>query len=489
MHRFKKAVIENSFFYGEGAFEDSYALMFDVTPENPQGNLTISKTSFVGLTGAKGGALYIRLWEIQDLLIESCRFIENKAKIISGDISVKFYDKIPGIYEKHLSGKELGLLKFGIRFCEFNHSSGGQAGSVLITDKSQALFYKNIFLNQYSESGGTLSASDSAEVYLFHNNFFNSSSLKDGGAVSSKNNILFIINCRFEQTKSTIGGAVQLNNVTLKLYFSFFYNTTAIEGGALYLFNSRSDLRSLEFFATKAILNGGCITLQRGYLFIEFIKINKTNSENYGGAFYISEPDSISVRNISIFHSNTKYKGVIFVEGRAERRVYFLNVYFENARANETGDCFHLTDTDILIVNLEINNVISAETIVKIDLRTVFELEGCILINSELKKSFLSALNSKVYITQFTSQYITITDTTRFFHLDMASVNFRFFKVQKFIGTQVGVFLSASKSILDFHNIIVKLEHLSLAFFIELCYETNFSFIELIQGKLNKKQK
>ena len=202
--------------------------------------------------------------------------------------------------------------------------------------------------------------------------------------------------------------------------------------------------------------------------------------------FTFSDLISISAHKILVINGSANYDGVIFVTGfPLNRFYYFADVTCTKSSAKGLGDCFYLSNTDILITNLRMISIDSINSLINIEGNTVtyFQLENTILLNCHISNSFLRAMYSRLKIKKFSCKDIGSTSLTRFFVFEKSMLIFS--DSQSFFTSRnhLIVYLSAVDSNLECTRNKLVLDHSGLAFLLNKCEIFLLNLTEIYQGK------
>ena len=232
-------------------------------------------------TANYGGAIYNQ----GDLIVENCQFKDTTAKASGG-----------AIYTLN----EVSVIVRGSNFT--NITSGFDGGAVYI---------------------------DEGSLSVMGSNFTNITSEGDGGAVYMFDGIVVVTDSNFKDTKAQSGGggAISTFGGSINVIGSNFNNTTSDNGGAIYTFEDVVTVIDSKFEDTKAQSGGGAISTFGGSVTVVGSTFNSTNAN--GTAVIYIKSNNVNLTN------NTIESNLLAIYNDGSKFVSPISLTFSNVTVEE----------------------------------------------------------------------------------------------------------------------------------------------------------
>ena len=211
-----------------------------------QGNITITNSNFANNSANTGGAIY----NIGNITITNSNFTNNSANTggaiynyRSNEESMKIYSSI------FLNNKAIGEESFGgaiyngfcnipviIDSCSFINNSAKMVGGSIASQGSLTILRSKFINNNATLAGGAIAGiGELYDIINIHNSSFINNSAPMGGAIFSMIE-LYIFNSNFTNNKANeTGGGIFMIVLSLNVSDSNFNNNSAPKGSDIYL--------------------------------------------------------------------------------------------------------------------------------------------------------------------------------------------------------------------------------------------------------------
>ena len=200
----------------------------------------------------------------------------------------------------------------------YHYGDDEMYGGAICWEGNNGIVNNSIFTNNYADSGPRWSGSGGAidwrqgsEGQIFNCKFYNNYANISGGAIFGQSDLI-IENSIFSYNRAPEGGAIRLDvwhalrgrmtNCT------FTNNIAESKGGAMFITSNNMDI-SDNYYAQNSAQSGGAVYATANGVFIFKNETVIANFAEYGGGFYLENPNYCPVKiHYSKFLNNTAYK-------------------------------------------------------------------------------------------------------------------------------------------------------------------------------------
>jgi predicted outer membrane repeat protein len=304
------------------------------------GSCVLRNTTIDECQASKGGAIWISGNGTNELLIENCTFIKNRAhhysssifldsmlnfsvsnslfndnadstggciglsNVIQADITNCSFARNQSIWSGVLSVESSNV---NITATEFNQSFTFKSGATLNAHRGANMSFDSCSFDSGTadEEGGAMFITDNANIQVL-NSTFQSDSADAGGAISLNDSANLSLNsCSFQLNFGDFGGVI-ISDGHLEIENCVFDNNAAEEGSVIVAADKQTKVSSSYFTNNHATGNGGAIAFENADFYIEnclFASNSADGMFGIGAIAFIDESELELVNNT--FASNS----------------------------------------------------------------------------------------------------------------------------------------------------------------------------------------
>ena len=266
-------------------FMNNYNRTISIRWANKNSAIFITSCTFSSISGT---ALFMKGKYNQSVRINSCTFLNNSANASSknrGVIHLGIYGKgniIVIMNSSFHSNKEEAITYYGNSNITIYNCSFIANTLVKLNSHEKSV----ISLNQSSSQKYKLRLEVINTVFLDNTAFY-------GGAIFTRNTMMYLGNSVFSNNTAENGGAVSAENTEIHFYgdLKFISNKANIRGGAIMVNDSSIHFQgNISLINNSAISKGGVLFLSRSFISMESGKTDIVrNRALYGGTMYAKD--------------------------------------------------------------------------------------------------------------------------------------------------------------------------------------------------------
>jgi predicted outer membrane repeat protein len=240
-----------------------------------------------------GAGMYCDSGSNGQLVLIRCNFIENAS------------EQGAGMYSH--SGTEPDLSG-----CLFDGNIAAITGAAIEIHLGQASLSDCLFINNRSDSGGALYASDS-QYTLTQCTFEGNRALRHGGAIADINSVSELADCEFRNNVGGSGGAGSHTHGSLANIVGsrFIDNEAEVDGGGLYSDAGVQVLTDCWFSNNNSDQNGGAIYNYGGPLSVINCRLTGNTATRSGGAIFNSNGETLYLGSLFSGNAAIFYGGAV----------------------------------------------------------------------------------------------------------------------------------------------------------------------------------
>lgn len=274
----------------------------------------------------------------------------------------------------------------------YYNSATSSGGGIFICNADIANFSENTIQNNITQaSGGGICIQKNSTVILESNDISDNTATANGGAVFIGINYngspdVTIKYCTINGNSADNGGGIYLSQSELDItYCSFSENTASTDGGGIYVLNSISTIENCTFEGNTATGNGGGVLLnnpkQQNPTDLSLINLSifKTNTAFKGSALYIDRTtnyaNNTKILNNLFVENHATDKGVVYMQGNNNNTIFNHNTVTNNTAAYfVSGVCVDYDGNFPDVINSQnFNNNIIYEAIVDVYITSTYQ--------------------------------------------------------------------------------------------------------------------